>query len=213
MSETPVPADVAAEEEDVKSPTYTPIFVTLERESTTDSFGVWIGATEDGRQVLTKVEGDMAKVLLKVGDEIMAIDNSPVSSMFSHPDLPAVLNHDSLLERITAATTMKLTILREDSDEEEDIPVRAPTHRHRSANLGPLSPPPPTPHPFSFQTPDPAPSVSAHSPLRRDIKRLPHLLACPPGSAHTHSLPEHRRPPNPPTHPPTHSCLFPAHLR
>lgn len=149
MSETPTPADVAPEEgEDGKSPTYTPIFVTLERESTTDSFGVGVGGTDDGRQVITKVEGEMAKPLLKVGDEIMAIDGSPVSPMFSHPDLPAVLTHEGLMERIAAITTMKLTILREDADdgEEEVMPVRTPTPWSPTlVRVRPPSPDPPTP--------------------------------------------------------------------
>ena len=71
MSETPTPAEPEVSEEDgveVKTPTYTPIFVTLSRESTADSFGVGIGATDDGRQVISKIPGEVAKTLLRVGD-------------------------------------------------------------------------------------------------------------------------------------------------
>ena len=146
MSETPTPAEPEVSEEDgveVKTPTYTPIFVTLSRESAALKseianiqkqeyvFGINIGATDDGRQVISKISGETAKTLLRVGDEVMAIDDAPVSPTFSHPDLAAVLTHEGLMERIAAATTIKLTILREDADDEEEevVPVCTPKPR------------------------------------------------------------------------------------
>lgn len=128
------------------------IEVKLRRPSTSASFGFSIG-TKQGRHIVTSQGGTPASRLLMLRDEIVAIDDVEVRSR----------SHDYLISLLSGATTVSVTVEREDNGDGGTPPL---THTVAWGASSPTETTPSTTRPAAHK-----------SPVSLDRDRQPHMFS------------------------------------